>query len=136
MCAHSLRIFKFIAEGLEQGEGKGGKLRSARVRYQFRVHMATKLIHMYSAVTATRLYSPPLLPCAPCLQGAKVALQEEIEELERREGVLLGALSDESWAEVCLMGYGTQCESNTHPAGKEESIVAAETKPEKMRPSL
>eukprot|EP00903_Cladosiphon_okamuranus_P017281 g15923.t1 len=32
-------------------------------------------------------------------KGARVALEEEIAELERREGVLLRALSDESWAE-------------------------------------
>lgn len=50
---------------------------------------------------------PPPLPCAPCLQGARVALQEEIAELERREGVLLRALSDESWAEVNLVESST-----------------------------
>ncbi len=48
---------------------------------------------------SVRVFSPSAVPPL-CLQGARVALEEEIAELERREGVLLGALSDEAWAEV------------------------------------
>lgn len=40
--------------------------------------------------------------CCRCVyvQGARVALEEEMVELQRRQGVLLRSLSDEAWAEV------------------------------------
>ncbi|CAM9959641.1 unnamed protein product [Ascophyllum nodosum] len=39
-------------------------------------------------------------------KGTRVALEEQIDELERREGVLLSALTDEEWAEGVLKKLG------------------------------